>query len=117
MRGAPHKGLAAAIFLMRTSRTPEETDPPGVLKSNRSHWTIENSCDYIIDGDVDEDRSRIWTGHGLENITRLRRRRGPDQVQRSAESAQTMCQFTRNVRMTLDYPRMTENTRAHRIRS
>jgi predicted transposase YbfD/YdcC len=28
---------------------------------------------YIIDWNYDEDRSRIRTGHGPENITRLRR--------------------------------------------
>ena len=34
---------------------------------------IENSCHYIIDWNYDEDRSRIRTGYGPENITRLRR--------------------------------------------
>src|SRR2546429_1734601 len=43
-----------------------------VLKVNRGHWAIENSCHYIIDWNYDEDRSRIRTGHGPENMTRLR---------------------------------------------
>jgi predicted transposase YbfD/YdcC len=34
---------------------------------------VENCCHYIIDWNYDEDRSRIRTGHGPENITRLRR--------------------------------------------
>src|SRR5256884_9702939 len=56
-----------------TSRTPQQAGPHQVLKVNRGHWTIENSCHYIIDWNYDEDRSRIRTGHGPENITRLRR--------------------------------------------
>ncbi len=31
------------------------------------------SCHYMIDWNYDEDRSRIRTGYGPENITRLRR--------------------------------------------
>ena len=30
-------------------------------------------CHYIIDWNYDEDRSRIHTGYGQENMTRLRR--------------------------------------------
>jgi predicted transposase YbfD/YdcC len=54
-----------------TSRTPEQADPQRVLAINRGHWSIENSCHYIIDWNFDEDRSRIRKGHGPENITRL----------------------------------------------
>lgn len=55
-----------------TSRT--QADPQRVLKVNRNHWAIENSCHYILDWNYDEDRSRrIRTGYGPENITRLRR--------------------------------------------
>jgi predicted transposase YbfD/YdcC len=56
-----------------TSRPPEQADPQKVLETNRGHWSIENSCHYIIDWNYDEDRSRIRTGHGPENVTRLRR--------------------------------------------
>ncbi len=55
-----------------TSRTPDQADPKRVLEINRGHWSIE-SCHYIIDWNYDEDRSRIQTGHGPENMTRLRR--------------------------------------------
>jgi len=55
-----------------TSRTPEQADPQRVLATNRGHWSIENSCHYLIDWNYDEDRSRIRTGHGPENMTRLR---------------------------------------------
>lgn len=55
------------------SRTPQQADPQSVLATNRSHWSIENSCYYIIDWNYNEHRSRIRKGHGPENITRLRR--------------------------------------------
>jgi predicted transposase YbfD/YdcC len=56
-----------------TSRTPQQADPQRVLQVNRGHWTIENSCHYILDWNYEEDRSRIRTGYGPENVTRLRR--------------------------------------------
>jgi hypothetical protein len=56
-----------------TSRKVDQADPERVLNVNRGHWTIENSCHYIIDSNYDEDRSRIRTDYGPENITRLRR--------------------------------------------
>lgn len=56
-----------------TSRTSEQAKPERVLVANRGHWTIENGCHYIVDWNYDEDRSRIRTGSGPENITRLRR--------------------------------------------
>lgn len=98
-----------------TSRTPEQADPRRVLKVNRGHWTIENSCHYILDWNYDEDRSRIRTGHGPENITRLRRFAiGVIKSQGARSVAQKMRQLTRNVRLVFDYLRMTENTWACR---
>src|SRR5256885_11128926 len=44
-----------------TSRTPQQAGPHQVLKVNRGHWTIENSCHYIIDWNYDEDRSEEHT--------------------------------------------------------
>lgn len=55
-----------------TSTPVEQASPEHVLQDNRGHWCVE-SCHYIIDWNYDEDRSRIRTGHGPENITRLRR--------------------------------------------
>ena len=55
-----------------TARTPQQASPRRVLQVNRGHWAIE-SVHYIIDWNYDEDRCRIRTGHGPENITRLRR--------------------------------------------
>jgi predicted transposase YbfD/YdcC len=98
-----------------TSRPPQQADPQCVLKVNRGHWTIENSCHYILDWNYDEDRSRIRTGHGPENITRLRRFAiGVIKSQGARSVAQKMRQLTRNVRLVFDYLRMTENSCACR---
>ena len=56
-----------------SSRSPEQANAQRILATNRGHWAIENSCHYIIDWNFDEDRSRIRTGNGPENVTRLRR--------------------------------------------
>ncbi len=56
-----------------TSKTPDQASAEQVLKDNRGHWCIENSCHYIIDWIYDEDRCRISKGYGPENMTRLRR--------------------------------------------
>ena len=99
-----------------TSRTPQQARPRRVLQVNRGHWVIENGCHYILDWNYDEDRSRIRTGHGPENITRLRRFAIGVIKSRGARSvAQKMRQLTRNVRLVLDYLRMTENSCACRI--
>ena len=98
-----------------TSRTPQEASPQRVLQVNRGHWAIENGCHYILDWNYDEDRSRIRTGHGPENITRLRRFAIGVIKSRGARSvAQKMRQLTRNVRLVFDYLRMTENSCACR---
>ncbi len=98
-----------------TSRPPERASPQHVLKVNLGHWTIENSCHYILDGNYDEDRSRIRTGHGPENITRLRRFAiGVIKSQGARSVAQKMRQLTRNARLVFDYLRMTENSCACR---
>jgi predicted transposase YbfD/YdcC len=98
------------------SRPPHQVSPQRVLQVNRSPWTIENSCHYILDWNFDEDRSRIRTGHGPENITRLRRFAiGVIKSRGGARSvAQKMRQLTRNVRLVFDYLRMSENSCACR---
>jgi len=98
-----------------TSRTPAQASPQRVLQVNRGQWTIENSCHYILDWNYDEDRSRIRTGHGPENITRLRRFAIGVIKSRGARSvAQKMRQLTRHVRLVFDYLRMTGNSCACR---
>lgn len=94
-----------------TSRTVDEADPERVLNVNRGHWTIENSCHYIIDWNYDEDRSRIRTGYGPENITRFRRFAiGVIKSKGVRSVAQKMRELTFNVRLVFDYLRMTENS-------
>jgi predicted transposase YbfD/YdcC len=41
-------------------------DAKKILKIVRDHWSIENSCHYILDWNFDEDRCRIKTGYGPE---------------------------------------------------
>lgn len=94
-----------------TSRSPEQADPQRVLQVNRGHWTIENCCHYIIDWNFDEDRSRIRTGYGPENVTRLRRFAvGVIKSKGVRSVAQKMRELTRNVRSVLGYLRMTKNS-------
>jgi predicted transposase YbfD/YdcC len=94
-----------------TSRPPQQANPQQVLKVNRGHWVIENSCHYILDWTFDEDRSRIRTGYGPENMTRLRRFAiGVIKSKGGKSVPQKMRQLTRRVRLVFDYLRMTENT-------
>ena len=66
--GKQSKDIAYGI----TSKNSKEASPKQVLQDNRGHWSIE-SHHYIIDWNFQEDLSRIRTGYGPENITRLRR--------------------------------------------
>jgi predicted transposase YbfD/YdcC len=94
-----------------TSKAPEQADAEHVLRDNREHWSIENSCHYIIDWNYDEDRSRIRKGHGPENITRLRRFAvGVIKSKGVRSVAQKMRELTMNTRAVFDYLRMTRNT-------
>jgi len=96
-----------------TSRPPEQADAQRVLATNRGHWSIENSCHYIIDWNYDEDRSRIRTGYGPENITRLRRFAiGLIKSKGVASVAQKMRQLMCNVLSVLHYLRITKNSSA-----
>ncbi|MBI2223786.1 MAG: ISAs1 family transposase [Betaproteobacteria bacterium] len=88
------------IALGVTSRTPQQ------------HWSIE-SVHYIIDWNYDEDRSRIRTGFGPENITRLRRFAVGilKSFQKPAQSvAELMRKLCFRTRLVFDYLRMTKNS-------
>ncbi len=94
-----------------TSQTPQQADAQHLLKVNRGHWCIENSCHYILDWNYDEDRCRIRTGYGPENITRLRRFAvGVIKSKGVRSVAQKMRELTRNVRLVFDYLKMTKNS-------
>ncbi|MCJ7686239.1 MAG: ISAs1 family transposase [Desulfobacteraceae bacterium] len=94
-----------------TSRTPGQADPQRVLATNRGHWSIENCCHYIIDWNYDEDRSRIRTGYGPENITRLRRFAISVIKSKGVRSVpQKMRQLMGKLSMVFDYLRMSKNS-------
>ncbi|MBF0274895.1 MAG: transposase, partial [Nitrospinae bacterium] len=77
----------------------------------REHWSVENSCHYIIDWNYDEDRSRIRMGNGPENMTRLRRFSvGVIKAKGVRSVAQKMRELYRNTRLVFDYLRMTVNS-------
>ena len=100
------------VALGVTSRTPQQASPQRVLVVNRGHWAIE-SVHYLIDWNYDEDRSRIRTGFGPENITRLRRFAVGilKSFQKPARSiAAMMRKLCFNTRLVFDYLRMTKNS-------
>ena len=127
----PHVGQAAAIerdivhrktgkrstelVYTITSRTKGEADAKRLLEVNRGHWSIENSCHYVLDWNYDEDRGRIRTGYGPENVTRLRRFaisviKSTRKARPALSVAQTMRDLAANTRLVFDYLRMTANS-------
>lgn len=95
-----------------TSRTPQDASAERILTVNRGHWSIE-SVHYIIDWNYDEDRSRIRTGFGPENMTRLRRFAVGilKSFQKPNQSiAEMMRKLSFNTRLVFDYLRMTQNS-------
>ena len=94
-----------------TSQATFEADAQQILNTNRKHWCIENSCHYILDWAFDEDRCRIRTGYGPENITRLRRFAiSVIKATSSKGVTETMRTLIMNVRMVFDYLKMTKNS-------
>lgn len=94
-----------------TSHTPASADPARVLRFNRDHWTIENSCHYCLDWNWDEDRRPIRTGYGPENMTALRRFAISLIKANSSDTvAATIQRLARNPRRVFDYLRLTENS-------
>ena len=127
----PHVGQAAAIerdILHRktgkrtkelvysiTSRTKGDADAQRLLEVNRGHWSIENSCHYVLDWNYDEDRGRIRTGYGPENVTRLRRFaisviKSMGHARPVLSVAQKMRELASSSRLVFDYLRMTANS-------
>ena len=87
-----------------TSKTPQEATAEQILNDNRQHWSIENSCHYVLDWTFDEDRCRISKGFGPENITRLRRFAiGLLKSKGVCNVAQKMRQLSFSPRLVLDY--------------
>jgi predicted transposase YbfD/YdcC len=100
------------VVLGITSQTPQQASPQQVLKLNRGHWIIE-STHYLLDWNYDEDRCRIRTGHGPENITRLRRFALGILKSFQPKTKETIATMMRplsfSVRRVFDYLRMTKN--------
>lgn len=98
-----------------TSRPAEQASAKQLLELNRGHWSIENKCHYVLDWNFNEDQSRIRTGNGPENITRLRRfaigviARVSDKKKSVAEQMRSL---QRNTRLVFDYLKMTKNSMA-----
>ena len=93
-----------------TDHTPESADAAGLLAFNRGHWGVE-AHHYILDWNWDEDRCTLRTGHGPENISRLRRFATGLIKSKSRDSVTaTIAKLARNVRRVFDYLRMTENS-------
>ena len=93
-----------------TDHTPESADAARLLAFNRAHWGVE-AHHYILDWNWDEDRCTIRTGHGPENITRLRRFATGLIKSKSRDSVSaTINKLARNVRRVFDYLRMTGNS-------
>jgi predicted transposase YbfD/YdcC len=105
----------AVVAFGITSKTPDRASAEDVLRDNRDHWSIENSCHYIIDWNYHEDRSRISKGHGPENMTRLRRFAVSlikDKIKNTKVTSvsQKMRELMLNTRTVFDYLKMTANS-------
>ena len=97
-----------------TDHTPASANAARLLAFNRGHWGVE-AHHYILDWNWDEDRGTIRTGHGPENITRLRRFATGLIKSKSRDSvAATIAKLARNVRRVFDYLGMTRNSRPPR---
>ena len=107
-----HKGWREYAYGI-TSLSAEQADAEQLLKDNRGHWSIE-SVHYMLDWDFDEDRSRrIRTGHGPENMTRLRRFAIgllKSKQKRYETVREQMLRLNRMPRVVLDYLKLTGNT-------
>lgn len=91
-----------------TSLSAKAASPERLLALNRGHWTIE-AIHHILDWSFDEDRCRIRTGHGPENMTLLRRFAIGLIKGRGLAVAETMRNLARNPRRVLDFLKMTAN--------
>ena len=49
-----------------------EPDVANFARAVRGHWAIENTLHWSLDVSMNEDQSRVRTGHAAENLARLR---------------------------------------------
>lgn len=55
-----------------TSLSFEKADPSRLLEIIRGQWSIENRLHWVRDVTFDEDRCRIRTGYGAQNMACIR---------------------------------------------
>lgn len=90
-----------------TDHSPQSASAERLLAFSRDHWRVE-AHHYLLDWNWDEDRCRVRTGHGPENMTRLRRFAIGLIKSKSDDSvAATIAKLARRVRSVFDYFRMT----------
>jgi predicted transposase YbfD/YdcC len=100
-----------------TDHSPESASPERLLAFNRDHWGVE-AHHYILDWNWDEDRGRLRTGHGPENMTRLRRFAvGLIKANSDDSVAATIAKLARRVRRVFDYLLMTDNAKPRASRA
>ena len=93
-----------------TSKSPQMATAEQILRDNRQHWSIENSCHDTLDWNFDKDRCRISKGYGPENITRLIRFAiGLLKSKGICNVAQKMRQLSFSPRLVLDYLKIPAN--------
>jgi predicted transposase YbfD/YdcC len=104
------------VALGVTSPTCAQASPADLLRINRGHWAIENSCHYVLEQTWDEDHCRIRTGHGPENMSRLRRF-AISVLNLHAKPTDSIASMARKLagksRLVFDYLRMTTNSTGH----
>ena len=119
-RGIEPEEIEVALGV--TSRTAAQASPAQLLRINRGHWAIENSCHYVLDQTWDEDRCRMALGHpllsgyGPENTSRLRRF-AISLLNLHAKPNESIASMTRKLaaktRLVFDYLLMTKNSTRH----
>ena len=104
------------VALGVTSRTANQAAAADLLRINRGHWSIENSCHHVLDMTWDEDRCRIRTGYGPENTSRLRRF-AISVLNLHARPGDSIASMTRRLaaksRLVFDYLLTTRNSNGH----
>lgn len=95
-----------------TSHTPEAVGAEALLAFNRAHWSCENRVHRILDDQAtwNEDRCRVRSGHGPENLSCLRRLAIGLILGRGRPVAPTIRNLNRNPRLVLDWLRLSRNT-------
>ena len=95
-----------------TSHTPESADGKAILKLNREHWSIENRVNHLLDHEAswNEDKCRVRSGYGPENLSCLRRLSICLVLARDLPVSTTIKALDRNPRRVLDWLRLSQNT-------